>query len=61
MDKAELIRKLAEIVDGLQVPVSLKVPIGTADLPAREIMGAVGFGWKNVDDFEGFFKKVLEE
>ena len=44
---------LAKLLAGLQVPLSLGLPLGTADAPYRELLDAMpGFGWRTAEDFE---------
>jgi hypothetical protein len=60
VNRDKLIARLAQLLAGLQVPVSMSMPLGTADDPARELMADAGFGWKNVEDFERYLRKTLD-
>ena len=64
MERAELITTLAEVIAGLQVPISISGELGTkvlgvADAPARKLLGLVG-GWAKPEEFELVFKRILE-
>lgn len=63
MDRDALVRELAEFWAGLQVPVSLGMQsvLGQAYVSWQEISdkAPVGFGWKNADDLEEIFRKIL--
>jgi hypothetical protein len=50
---------LAKLLAGLQVPLSIGVPLGAADEPYRELLGDSGFGWRNADDFENWLTEVF--
>lgn len=62
MTKEELIRKLAEILAGLQAPRSLNgaVMLGAACEPWDEVKSFLtGFGWTDADTFERALKTAL--
>jgi hypothetical protein len=57
----ELIRNLAEVLAGLQVPMSLGLPLGTAKAPWAAIHDETGFGWHAAEDYESYLTTVLEK
>jgi hypothetical protein len=64
MELAELIEKLAKILAGLQVPLSIGGPtfLGAAYEPYREILNdEKTFGYRQSEDFEAYLRrKILE-
>ncbi len=64
MNRQQLTTKMAEVIAGLQVPVSMasEVPgmLGVAEAPARELMGLVG-GWAEPEEFVTAFNRILNE
>ena len=62
MTKDELIRTLAQLVSGLQVPLSIGVPLGAANQPYRDILSGLKLGgWQDVDQFETALRSKLNE
>lgn len=61
MTREELIAKLASVLAGLQVPLSIdgKVMLGAANEPYREILAASGFGWRTAEEFEEWLTGTL--
>lgn len=64
MDREELITTLAEVIAGLQVPISIsgelgQTILGVADAPARKLLGLVG-GWAKPEEFAAAFTKILD-
>ena len=64
MTRDELIQTLAEVIAGLQVPISISGELGTkvlgvADAPARKLLGLVG-GWAKPEEFATAFTKILD-
>jgi hypothetical protein len=61
MDRDELIAHLAEILAGLQVPVSLRMNLGAAQAPLLILFDDAGFGWKSAETFEDYLRTQLGE
>ncbi len=60
--RAEVVRDLAEVLAGLQVPVSMGMPLGAAREPwGRLDDRLVGFGWHDADDFEAALLEALAQ
>jgi hypothetical protein len=64
MTRDEKIRSLAEVLAGLQVPLSISGELGhkilgAADEPFRTLLRDVGFGWHDADDFEEYLRDGL--
>ena len=60
MERAALLDNLAKVIQGLQAPLSLSVPLGTARDPLVEILGAVEtFGWVDEAQVRAFLEEVL--
>ncbi len=64
MTRDELIKTIAEVMAGLQVPISISGEmgvnvLGVADAPARELLGLVG-GWAKPEEFEAAFTKIID-
>ena len=59
MTRDELIRYIAEIVEGLQVPISMSMPLGTADAPIRELMN-LNHGWATIAEREETIREILD-
>jgi hypothetical protein len=61
MTREELIAALANVLAGLQVPLSIdgKVMLGAANEPYREILAEVGFGWHNAEQFQEWLTQTL--
>ena len=64
MTKDEFIEQVAELVAGLQAPVSLMphAALGAAYEPWSRLYTQAngGFGWINADDCRAAFKKILD-
>lgn len=61
MTRDEFIRAVAQLLAGLQVPVSMEVPLGAATPAWTELhRGLHGFGWATADDYETHISEVLE-
>ncbi len=61
MKKSEIIRLMAEILGGLQVPGSMGV-LGAAHDPWAKLMTRIDtFGWRTVDEIEKELIEALEE
>ena len=63
LSRDEMIRAMAEVVAGLQVPVSLGMMLGAAREPwgkLHEIANG-GFGWYGADQAEANFREVLAD
>jgi hypothetical protein len=54
-----LIRRLAELLAGCEVPGSIHSVLGKAHEPWREIHGEAGFGWIKAEDYEQYLRSVL--
>lgn len=60
MDKEEIIEAVAELVVGLQVPVSMAMPLGTATEPWRKLKDELaGFGWTSKEIVADALRKKL--
>lgn len=60
MNKDELIKYLAQILAGLQVPYSLDSRmLGSAADPWLMVKQAVGFGWLDEADFQAWLEGAL--
>lgn len=62
MERPELVDLLAEILAGLQVPLSISAEagfcvLGAAEEPYCRLLAETGFGWRTKEDFVA----VLEE
>jgi len=56
----ELIHELAKVYAGLQVPVSLGMPIGESDAAWRKISDEVTpFGWLDLETVEKSFRELF--
>jgi hypothetical protein len=55
----ELIKQMARILAGLQVPLSMRMPLGEAIDPYQLVLDDAGFGWKSAEDFERYLRQVL--
>jgi hypothetical protein len=59
MAREEVIESLAAVLAGLQVPMSMQMPLGAALKPLEAIYAEVGFGWHDRKDFEDWLRKEL--
>jgi hypothetical protein len=60
MTRDELIENLAAMAAGLQVPVSLGLPLGTAKEPWLALHSEVGFiGYHSAQDYEDTIRDIL--
>lgn len=59
MTPDELIKQMAEILSGLQVPLSMGMPLGAAIEPYQAVLNDAGFGWKSAEDFESYLRQRL--
>jgi hypothetical protein len=56
----ELITALAELLAGLQVPVSMEMPLGKATAAWTMLHAHLaGFGWKRAADYEEALRREL--
>ena len=61
MKKSKIIRLMAEILAGLQVPAGIGV-LGAAHEPWGKLLTIINtFGWKTVDEIQQELIKALEE
>jgi hypothetical protein len=61
MTKDAFIKEVAQLLAGLQVPISLKLPLGAAAPAWTQLhRGLYGFGWASADDYEARINEVLE-
>lgn len=58
MTPEQLVKLMAQTVAGMGVPISLGMPLGTADTPLRELMGLAP-GWASADEYETEFRNIL--
>jgi hypothetical protein len=62
MSKGDFIRAVSQLLAGLQVPVSMEMPLGTATVAWTELHRQLyGFGWAAADDYEDAIIEVLEQ
>ena len=60
MTKDEAIKEIAVVLGGLQVPVSMGVPLGAAKGAWSHLADElVGFGWHGAEDYEAGLRRVL--
>jgi hypothetical protein len=59
MDGEQLITNLAQILAGLQVPLS-RVNLGAAQEPLLAVLDDVGLGWATVETLEGYLRERLQ-
>lgn len=61
-DKQGVIRLMAEILAGLQVPLSVGVPLGAAREPIVRLRDELStHGYPNADEFEERLSEILAE
>lgn len=61
MTKDEIITAIAEVLAGLQVPVSLNMPIGAAREPWGKLHEETkSFGWALISDYETMLRSRLD-
>ena len=61
MDKDEIIAEMAKLLAGLQVPVSMGMPLGAALEPWQRLYRNFNsFGWTDAEVLETELKKALE-
>jgi hypothetical protein len=59
MTRDERVQALAELLAGLQVPLSIGI-LGAAQEPYRRLLNDVpGFGWRTADDFRPYAEEIL--
>ena len=61
MKKQEVVRLMAEVLAGLQMPISLGMQLGTAREPWGKLKDLAGFGWHDADEFETVLNEALTE
>lgn len=59
MTREECIHELAKLLAGLQVPLSLGVPLGAAREPLTELYSQLPWGWADESAFEQMLKEKL--
>ncbi len=61
--KVKMMKLLAELLSGLQAPMSVGVPLGTALEPLNQIRSELHlFGWPTVEEHEqALIKYLIEE
>lgn len=60
-NKDEFIRNIAQLLAGLQVPISMELPLGTATVAWTELHRSLhGFGWATAEDYEREIREVLK-
>jgi hypothetical protein len=58
----KFIGNMAQLLAGLQVPVSMEIPLGAAGPAWTELHRSLhGFGWATAADYETAIRTVLEE
>ncbi len=50
---------MAQVIQGMGVPMSMGMPLGMADAPLRELMGLVP-GWATSSEYEVAFLEILD-
>jgi hypothetical protein len=59
MDREELLNRLADLLAGMQVPLSLGI-LGGAEEPFRDILRDENtFGWRDAEHFKNYLNKKL--
>lgn len=60
IEREAMIKAMARMLAGLQVPISMDMPLGTA-MPAWTELhrGLHGFGWAKSEDYEAEIRSVL--
>lgn len=62
MTRDEFVNDVAALIAGLQVPVSLGMPLGAATEPWRRLKNAtVAVGWSDADEVAEGIRRILEE
>lgn len=62
MRRDDLIRALARLVEGLHVPVSMSMPLGTAQQAYVDVRDTINdFGWSTAEEIEERLRAVLKE
>lgn len=66
MSRDQVIDRLALMLAGLQVPLSMSQQLGVevlgqAEQPYRELLQDSGFGWRNDYDFRVYLERTLRE
>ncbi len=59
MTDSEFIATVAKLVAGLQVPVSMGMPLGQAREPWGQLHNLLRSGWHEPEEYEIAFAKVL--
>jgi hypothetical protein len=60
LSRDEMIKDMAKLLAGLQVPVSMGMPLGAAKDPwVRLHRGLHAFGWAGAEDYEAEIREVL--
>ena len=61
MTRDELIQDLAQVLEGLQVPISLAMPLGVAIEPWRRLHDElIGFGWAGSEQYHTALREALK-
>lgn len=60
MTKDEIITAIAEVLAGLQVPVSMGMPLGAAEQPWRNLHNELPSGWHEVAEYETMLRTRLD-
>lgn len=61
MTRDEMITAVAEVLAGLQVPVSMGMPLGQAEQPWRNLHGELPSGWHKTAEYEAMLRDKLTE
>lgn len=62
MTRDELIENIAKVMAGLQVPMSMHMPLGAAIEPWSDLHTAlIGFGWATKEMWEESLREILDD
>jgi hypothetical protein len=61
MERDTALDLIAQVLSGLEVPMSLSMPLGTAREPWAELHAEAGFGYLNVEDYRKMLDRVLSD
>lgn len=58
--REEIIGLVAQVLAGLQVPVSMAMPLGAAREPWEVLSDRAGFGWREVETYAEMLRRELD-
>lgn len=59
-DRDEIVSDIAKLIAGLQVPMSMSMPLGMAIEPWRRLHYLTGPGWKTPEEIEVRLREHLD-